>query len=89
MPNWLMNDMKSIKRKLCGKTVGSVKDNPRSKDVQCLLGKALLAERTCTHPPNDLNYFLDEFGAVGDDEDKKRQAEVHSFYLFICSHQSV
>jgi hypothetical protein len=33
--------------------------------------------------------FLDEFGAVGDDEDKKRQAEVHAISIFICSHQNV
>jgi hypothetical protein len=54
------------------KQLGVKKDNPRSKDVRYLLGKAL-AEHT--HPPNDFHEFLDEFG-LGDDEDKKRRAEV-------------
>jgi hypothetical protein len=60
-------------------------ENPRSKDVKHLLGKAL-AEHT--HTPNDLHEFLDEFGTVGRHEDKNRQAEVHAF-LNICPHQNV
>jgi hypothetical protein len=68
------------------KQLGVKKDNPRSKDVKYLLEKAL-AEHT--YPPNDLNDFLDEFGAVGDDEDKKRQAEVRATIICIRSHQNV
>jgi hypothetical protein len=68
------------------KQLGVKKDNPRSKDVKYLLEKALAEQ---THPPNDLNDFLDEFGAVGDDEDKKRQAEVRTIIICSRSHQNV
>jgi hypothetical protein len=68
------------------KSSWELKNNPRSKHFKYLLGKAIAAQ---THPLDDLNDFLSEFGAVGDDEDKKGQAEVCGGIICICSHPNV